>query len=32
MRNISDGITLKHWFKVVEKIEQFDFRKRSKTN
>ena len=24
MRNISDGITLKHWFKVVEKIEQFD--------
>jgi hypothetical protein len=24
MRNISNGITLKHWFKVVEKIEQFD--------
>ena len=26
MRNINDGITLKHWFKVVDKIEQFDIR------
>ena len=24
MKNINDGITLKHWFKVVEKIEHFD--------
>ena len=27
MNNINDGITLKHWFKVVEKIEQFDSRR-----
>ena len=24
MKNINDGISLKHWFKVVDKIEQFD--------